>query len=132
MRMIHSCIRVLDLERSAEFYHQAFGLSEFARFPFDSFTLLYMRDSDAGFELELTANHGREEPYQLGDGYGHLALSSSDLEADHARVARAGGQPTPIKSLDYEGELLGRFFFATDPDGYKIEVLAREGRFRDQ
>ena len=83
----------------------------------------------AAFELELTTNAGREQAYELGDGYGHLALAVDDLEAAHRQVENAGGSPTPIKSLDYDGKMMGRFFFASDPDGYKIEVLAREGRF---
>jgi len=127
--MIHSCIRVFDLERSAQFYQQAFNLKEFARYPFESFTLLYLRDQQSEFELELTANHERETPYDLGNGYGHLAIACDNLEEVRARVDAAGGTPTDIKSLDFDGKLLGRFFFATDPDGYKIEVLAREGRF---
>lgn len=128
--MIHTCIRVLDLERSRDYYSKAFGLAEYARYRFDSFTLLYMRDTHTAFELELTQNHSREEAYKLGDGYGHLALLSDDLEADHQRVKSAGGEVTDIKTLDHEGKLLGRFFFATDPDGYKIEVLAKAGRFQ--
>ena len=114
---------------SIEFYTKAFGLTEFQRFEFETFTLVYLRDPHTTFELELTQNHNQEEPYQLGNGYGHLALQSQSLESDRERVQSAGGDPTEIKSLDYEGQLLGRFFFATDPDGYKIEVLAKEGRF---
>lgn len=132
MRMIHTCLRVLELERSVQFYQNAFGLKEVARFEFETFTLLYLRDPKSDFELELTTNHGRVEPYDLGDGYGHLALSSSDLDADYLRVKKAGGKPTEIKSLEHDGALLGKFFFASDPDGYKIEVLAREGRFAEE
>ena len=129
MKMIHTCLRVLDLGRSVKFYSEAFGLSEYARFEFDSFTLVYLRDSHTSFELELTENHGRQEPYDLGDGYGHLAVTSDDLESDHGKVKSAGGEVTDIKSLEHQGEVLGKFFFATDPDGYKIEVLGKAGRF---
>ena len=129
MKMTHSCLRVLDLERSKDFYEQAFQLREAERYSFESFTLLYLRDKESEFELELTSNHDRKEPYELGDGYAHLAFLSADLDGDRDRVLKAGGQPGNIKSLDHQGKLLGRFFFATDPDGYKIEVLAREGRF---
>lgn len=129
MNMIHTCLRVLDLQRSSQFYQQAFGLHEYARYRFDSFTLLYLRAEGNSFELELTSNHDRDMPYDLGDGYGHLALAVDDLEQAHQTVSAAGGNPTDIKSLQHEGALLGRFFFATDPDGYKVEVLAREGRF---
>jgi lactoylglutathione lyase len=131
MKMIHTCLRVLDLERSTKFYSSAFGLTEYARYRFDSFTLAYLRDPHTSFELELTQNHDRKKPYALGDGYGHLALRTDDLESDHEKVKAAGGLVTDIKSLDHEGKLLGKFFFATDPDGYKIEVLAKSGRFED-
>jgi lactoylglutathione lyase len=128
MKMIHTCLRVLDLQRSIEFYSRAFGLSEHARFGFESFTLVYLRDPHTSFELELTQNHGRKEPYEMGDGYGHLAFLTDDLQGDHEKVKAAGGQVTDINSLE-QGDLMARFFFATDPDGYKIEVLEKLGRF---
>ena len=131
MKMIHTCLRVLDLERSINFYRKVFGLEEFSRHVFEGFTLLYMRHPGSHFELELTSNHGREEPYQLGDGYGHLALATEDIEGALERYHGTGAEPVSIKALDHEGALLGRFFFATDPDGYKVEVLAKEGRFAD-
>lgn len=73
-KAIHSMIRVLDLERSITFYQQAFGLEVADRFEFDSFTLAYLRNAEADFEVELTLNKGRSEPYDLGDGYGHIAF----------------------------------------------------------
>jgi lactoylglutathione lyase len=126
---IHSMIRVLDEARSVDFYRRAMGLEIVDRIPFDSFTLIYMRDPASTFELELTINHDRTEPYQLGDGYGHLAVVVDDLEAQRARVEQAGASPGQIKSLDRDGALLARFFFIKDPDGYSIEVLQRHGRF---
>ena len=128
-KMIHSMIRVFDEARSVAFYGQAFGLEVADRFAFDSFTLIYLRGQDSTFELELTVNAGRTEPYALGDGYGHLAVAVDDLEAEHARMVAAGASPGGIKQLDHDGKLLGRFFFVKDPDGYSIEVLARAGRF---
>ena len=126
---IHSMIRVLDEARSVEFYRQAMGLDVVDRYPFDSFTLIYMRDPASTFEVELTVNHGRTEPYQLGDGYGHLAVAVDDLEAQRATMQQAGAQPGDIKELKRDGAVLGRFFFVKDPDGYSIEVLQRAGRF---
>lgn len=128
-KAIHSMIRVLDEARSVSFYKTAFGLEIAERCPFDGFTLIYMSNSEASFELELTVNEGRTEPYNLGDGYGHLAVSVDDLDAEHARLKEAGLNPGDIKQMDKDGELFGRFFFITDPDGYKIEVLQRSGRF---
>ena len=128
-RPIHSMMRVLDEARSVAFYRTAFGLEVEDRFAFPDFTLVYLRDAASGFEVELTVNQGRAEPYQLGDGYGHLAVVVDDLAAEHERVAAAGLEPTPLRELTHDGQTLGRFFFLQDPDGYRIEVLQREGRF---
>ena len=105
------------------------GLEIVDRIPFESFTLIYMRNEASTFELELTINHARTEPYNLGDGYGHLAVAVDDLQAQHDTMKAAGAAPGDIKSLDRDGALLARFFFVRDPDGYSIEVLQRHGRF---
>jgi lactoylglutathione lyase len=128
-KAIHTMIRVLEEARSVRFYAVAFGLEVADRFAFDGFTLLYLRNNEADFEVELTVNHGRAEPYNLGDGYGHLAVAVDDLDAEHARFEREGLSPRPIKELETSG-LRARFFFVQDPDGYMIEVLQRGGRFR--
>ena len=88
-----------------------------------------MSNADASFEFELTVNKGREEAYQLGNGYGHLAFVVDDLAAEHARIASLGFAPKDIKEMSYDGKPFGRFFFIEDPDGYKIEVLQKGGRF---
>jgi lactoylglutathione lyase len=129
-KAIHMMIRVMDEQRSVEFYRQAFGLGIADRFVFDSFTLVYLRNPEADFEIELTVNHGRTEPYTLGNGYGHVAVAVDDLDAEHARLAAAGFSPEPIKEFHRDGALMARFFFLTDPDGYRIEVLQRHGRYR--
>jgi lactoylglutathione lyase len=126
---IHSMIRVLDEARSVDFYRRAFGLEIADRLLFDGFTLIYLRAPEGPFELELTVNHGRTEPYALGDGYGHLAVAVVDLEAEHARMAREGLEPGPIRDMQHAGKPLARFFFMTDPDGYRTEVLQRRGRY---
>nr|WP_250152510.1 VOC family protein [Ancylobacter radicis] len=123
-------IRVLDEARSVDFYARAFGLAIADRFAFDDFTLIYLRSPDADFEVELTVNHDRTEPYVLGDGYGHIAFAVEDLEAEHSRFVEAGLNPNPIKEFFRDGALLAKFFFVTDPDGYKIEVLQKHGRYR--
>jgi len=129
-KAIHSMIRVLDEARSVDFYRRAFGLDIADRFGFDGFTLVYLRNAEADFEVELTINHGRTEPYALGDGYGHIAFAVDDLAAEHARFLDVGLNPAPIKEFFREGALLAKFFFVTDPDGYKIEVLQKHGRYR--
>lgn len=128
-KLIHSMIRVLDEARSVEFYRNAFGLDVAERLDFGTFTLVYLSNPESEFELELTVNKGRTEPYAPGDGYGHLAVSVSDLDAEHARLAALGLNPGRIVELDRDGMLLARFFFITDPDGYKLEVLQRHGRY---
>lgn len=129
-KIIHMMVRVLDLERSIAFYRQCLGLDVAERLDFDSFTLVYLRNDAADFEVELTWNKDRTEPYQLGDGYGHVAVCVEDLTAEHARLEAAGIAPTPIKEFHKDGQLLARFCFVQDPDGYKIEILQRHGRYR--
>lgn len=128
--MIHSMIRVMEEARSVDFYRNAFGLEIAERLDFDTFTLIYLSNGESEFELELTVNKGREEAYDLGTGYGHLAVSVADLDAEHSRVTDLGLNPGKIVEFNRDGALLARFFFMTDPDGYKIEVLQRHGRFK--
>ena len=81
---VHSMIRV-DEARATEFYRRAFGLEPADRIAFDDFTLIYLRNATSPFELELTVNNGRVDPYVLGDGYGHFAVVVDDLDGEHAR-----------------------------------------------
>ena len=128
-KMIHSMIRVLDEERSLAFYREAFGLRVAERLDFKDFTLLYLSNEDSSFELELTVNKDRGTAYALGEGYGHLAVSVEDIEAEHARMIAAGLAPRKIVEFKNEDILVARFFFIADPDGYQIEVIARGGRY---
>jgi lactoylglutathione lyase len=127
---IHSMIRVRDEERSIAFYQKAFGLSVADRLDFTTFTLVYLSNAESAFELELTINKDRTAPYELGDGYGHLAVSVDDLDAEHARFEAEGLAPRNLVEFKPDGELIARFFFVADPDGYQIEVLGRSGRFK--
>ncbi|MBD9510504.1 VOC family protein [Ensifer sp. ENS10] len=129
-KAIHSMIRVRDEKKSVDFYRLALGLEVAARLDFETFTLIYLSNEESEFELELTVNKDRSEPYALGDGYGHLALSVDDLDAEHQRAADAGLNPGKIVAFNRDGALLARFFFLVDPDGYKIEVLQRHGRYK--
>ena len=128
-KMILSMIRVLDEARSVDFYGRAFGLRVAQRLDFDSFTLVYLSNDETGFELELTINKNREAPYDLGDGYGHLAVSVADVDAEHARLTALGLAPRKLVDFAPGGEVIARFFFVADPDGYQIEVLQRRGRY---
>lgn len=129
-KLVHSMIRVIEEARSVDYYTKAFGLRVVDRVDFADFTLTYMAGDEVGFELELTINKGRTEPYALGDGYGHLAVVVDDVEAEYARFAAEG--LTVGKLVDFKnGDVpVAKFFFATDPDGYKIEVIQRGGRFK--
>ncbi|RWH81079.1 MAG: lactoylglutathione lyase [Mesorhizobium sp.] len=129
-KAIHTMIRVLDEARSVDFYRKAFGLDVAERLDFETFTLVYLSNAEAEFEVELTVNKGRQESYALGDGYGHLAVSVADLDSEHDRLGALGLAPKKIVEFNRDGALLARFFFIEDPDGYKIEVLQRQGRFK--
>jgi lactoylglutathione lyase len=129
-KAIHTMIRVLDEARSVSFYEKAFGLKVAERLDFPEFTLVYLSNEETPFEVELTINKDRNAPYQLGDGYGHLAVSVTDIEAEHARFTAAGLSPRQLVEFNREGKPFARFFFVADPDGYQIEVLQRQGRFK--
>jgi lactoylglutathione lyase len=129
-KVVHAMVRVLEEARSVKFYETCFGLAVAGRFEWPDFVLIYMKNPENDFEVELTVNKGRDAAYDLGNGYGHIAVVVDDLAAEHARIQAAGYQPKDIKTMDYDGKPFGRFFFIEDPDGYKIEVLQRFGRFQ--
>lgn len=127
-KAIHTMIRVVDPDKSIEFYNKAFDLSVADRFDFDGFAIIYLRNAEADFEIELTYNEGTDE-YTHGTGYGHVAVAVEDLDGEHARMAGLGLDPLEIKEFHKDGSLLARFFFVQDPDGYKVEVLQKIGRY---
>lgn len=129
-KVIHTMIRVLDLDRSMRFYADLLGMTESHRLDFPDFTLVYLRNQDCDFEVELTLNKGCEEPYTHGTGYGHIACVVPDVAAFRAELVSKGHNPAPIKEFKPGDELLARFFFIQDPDGYKIEVLEQHGHYR--
>ncbi len=130
-KLIHTMVRVHDLNRSLAFYEAAFGLLPSHRLDFDDFSLVYLRNAEADAELELTWNQGREPAYTHGDGYGHVAFVVADAAAERARLIGLALQPKALREFrDARGELIARFFFIEDPDGYKIEVLERHGHYR--
>ena len=128
-KAIHTMIRVLDLDKAVNFYDKAFGLKVADKFDFDDFTLVYLRNDENDFEIELTLNKGQTEPYTHGDGYGHIAVCVDDCHAEHSRMTKLGFKPNDVKEFNRDGELMARFFFVQDPDGYKIEVLEKHGRY---
>lgn len=121
-RMEHTCIRVMDLEESIEFYKNALGFEVTSKndFPEGEFTLAFLKDKQENFELELTYNYDREEPYTIGDGYSHLAVKVDDLEKSHQRHKELGYEVSDLSGI---GGSTSSFYFLTDPDGYDIEVV---------
>ena len=123
MNYAHTCIRVKDLEASIAFYEKALGyhVTREKDHTADGFKLVYLALEGDEAELELTYNIGHGA-YDIGDGSGHVAVESDDLEADHARMKEEGFEVTELMGLPGEAP---RYFFVTDPDGYKTEVIRR-------
>ena len=122
VKMLHTCIRVMNLEKSLKFYRDALGLIETRRkdFPEYKFTLVYLSDKVGGYEIELTYNYAPEKPYELGNGFSHTAIGVSDLEGMREKHKSLGYEVTDLKGLPGEKP---RYYFVTDPDGYKVEVI---------
>ncbi len=125
MSLIHTCYRILDIDRSVAFY-EALGFEEKGRMPIrDEAINVFMGLPDDGPEprLELTCNIGRTEPYEIGTGYGHIAITTPDLDAALARLAEEGIEPERPPYTVREGG--SRLCFVRDPDGYRIELIER-------
>jgi lactoylglutathione lyase len=125
MSLIHTCYRILDIDRSLEFY-EALGFSEMGRFPIgDEAINVYLGQPEDGPEprLELTYNFDQSEPYEIGTGYGHVAVSVTDLYAVLAELEKRGIEPErPPYSIGSDSSLL---CFVRDPDGYRVELIER-------
>jgi lactoylglutathione lyase len=125
MSLIHTCYRILDVDRSVAFY-EALGFREVGRLPIrDEAINVFMGLPEDGAEprLELTYNVGRSEPYEIGTGYGHIAITSPDLDAALSRLAEQGIEPErPPYTVSDRGP---RLCFVRDPDGYRIELVER-------
>ena len=128
-KIIHSMIRVMDLEKSMKFYEDVLALKETHRLDFPDFALVYLKNDDNDFEIELTLNKGRADAYTHGTGYGHIGVVVVDAAAKHAALTAAGYECADVKEFKRGDELIARFFFIQDPDGYKIEMLERHGHY---
>jgi lactoylglutathione lyase len=129
-KVIHTMVRVIDLDKSLQFYADVLELSESHRLDFPDFALVYLRNVANDFELELTLNKGRTEAYTHGTGYGHIGVVVPDVAAKHAQLHASGYEVSPVKEFKQADQLLARFFFIQDPDGYKIEMLERHGHYQ--
>ncbi|WP_349401448.1 lactoylglutathione lyase [Clostridium perfringens] len=121
-KMLHTCIRVKDLDKSLKFYKEALGLIETRRmdYPEYKFSLVYLSDKEDGYEVELTYNYDQEKPYDLGNGFSHIAVGVEDIEAERERHISLGYEVTLMKGLS---DGAATYYFVTDPDGYKVEVI---------
>lgn len=126
-RLLHTMLRVKDLEKSVAFYTKLLGMKELRRreVPDGKYTLAFVGYGDEADTsvLELTYNWGKDEGYQLGTGFGHLAVGVPDVAATCARLKKEGAritrEPGPVK---FGSTVIA---FVEDPDGYKIELVER-------
>ena len=127
-KYLHTMIRVLDLDKSLDFYTRLLGMKLLRKkdFPSGEFTLAFVGygDEDANTVIELTHNWGQKEPYELGTAFGHLALGVPDIYAACASLEKEGVKiPRPPGPMKHGGSVIA---FIEDPDGYKIELIERK------
>ena len=126
-RYIHTCYRIVEPEKSIDFYVNKMGLKKVGEMHFDTATNYFFAIEEDASEpmLELTHNHGQEEPYDLGNGYSHVAFTVDDLEET---IAELEGQGVKIvlqpKTMTVENHDY-KIAFVVDPDGYRIELVER-------
>lgn len=125
-KAIHRCLHVLDLEKSIAFYEKALGMTEIRRMgPEDgSWTNVFMGNATSGFQLELTWNRGRTEPYDNGGRDSHLAFTVDDYEAARTLHEEMG-------CICHVNEAMG-LYFIEDPDGCWLEILPNKAEFAPQ
>ena len=126
-RLLHTMIRVRDLEKSIDFYTRHLGMKLLRRkdYPSGRFTLAFVGYGDEKDHtvVELTYNWDQKEPYDLGTGFGHLALAAPDIYGTCERLAKEGVEiPRPPGPMKHGGSVIA---FIEDPDGYKIELIER-------
>ena len=122
MKLVHTCVRVRDIDASLRFY-KALGFERRGKLRFATAYNIYMGLPGDGDTLELTVNVGREEPYELGDGYNHMALTVDDLDGLLAKLADHGIEPEKPPYAPGGREDVGRICFVQDPDGYRVELI---------
>ena len=125
MSLIHTCYRISDIDRSVEFY-KALGFNEVGRIPIrDEAINVFMGLPDDGPEprLELTYNLGQDQPYEVGTGYGHIAITTADLDSTLSALKGQGIEPERPPYTIRDGG--SRLCFVRDPDGYRVELIER-------
>ncbi len=127
-QLLHTMIRVFDLEKSIAFYTGQLGMRLLRRkdYPSGEFTLAFVGygDEESNAVIELTHNWGQKEAYQLGTAFGHLAIGVPDIYGTCERLAKAGVKiPRPPGPMKHGGSVIA---FIEDPDGYKIELIEKK------
>jgi lactoylglutathione lyase len=119
--LIHTCYRITDIDRSVSFYEKL-GMEEVSRLPIgNDATNVFMGLPGDGPRLELTFNHGQTEPYDIGSGYGHIALTVDDMDKTLEQLSSEGVEPEkPPYTVSDGGP---RLCFVRDPDDYRIELI---------
>ena len=126
-RLLHTMIRVFDLEKSIDFYTRLLGMRLLWRkeYPSGEFTLAFVGygEEESTAVIELTHNWGQKEPYTIGSGFGHIAIGVPDIYGTCEGLAREGVKiPRPPGPMKHGGSVIA---FIEDPDGYKIELIQR-------
>ena len=121
-RYVHTCVRVLDPDASLRFYG-TLGFEKRGRLNFETAYNIYLGLPDDGDVLELTVNRGRTEPYDLGTGYNHIAITVDDIHAVLADLAQLSVEPEKPAYHPGGNEALPRIAFVADPDGYRVELI---------
>lgn len=120
--LIHTCYRITDIDRSVSFYRKL-GFEELRRMPIrDEAINVFMGLPGDGARLELTYNYGVES-YDIGTGYGHIAITVDDMDATLERLATVGIEPEKPPYSVREGG--SRLCFVRDPDDYRIELIEK-------
>lgn len=123
MKLAHTMLRTGSPEEMIKFYRDAFGFELREKKEMDTFTLYFLRAEGQTAEIELTYNHGKNDEYEKGEGFGHIAIHTDEdqsLEEAYQNAVEAGGE-------DYRPpeECPGDYAFVKDPEGYEVEILAR-------
>ncbi len=127
-KMLHTMIRVMDLDKSIDFYSKYFGMSLIRRkdYPSEKFTLAFVGygDEDTNTVIEFTHNWDQEEPYDMGNAFGHIALGVPDIYKTCEDLEAAGVDiPRPPGPMKHGGSVIA---FVRDPDGYMIELIEKK------
>lgn len=123
MKLAHTMLRTGSPDEMIKFYEEAFGFELREKKEMETFTLYFLNSEDQTAEIELTYNHGEDERYEKGEGFGHIAIHTDEdqsLQEAYDQAVEAGGE-------DYRPpeECPGNYAFVKDPEGYEVEILAR-------